>query len=131
MLYDGDCGFCLWSVAEVLKRDRDGRLRPVGIQTAEGAELLAGMAAARRLRSWHLVTEHGELFSAGDALRPLLDRLDRPVLARLTGAFPGPTRLGYQLVAGSRGTLGRLVGTAARLRADAIVTAHTDAQAQG
>lgn len=128
LLYDRDCGFCRWSVAAVLKRDWAKRLRPVGIETDEGAELLSGMAASHRLASWHLVTEGGELFSGGDALGPLLERLDRPVLARLAGAFPAPTRLGYGLVARSRRTLGRLVGQAARRRADAIVAARSDVQ---
>lgn len=127
LLYDRDCGFCRWSVAAVLKRDRGGRLRPVGIQTDEGAKLLSEMPAARRLASWHLVTEQGELVSGADALRPLLDRLDRPLLVRLVEAFPGPMRLGYELLAGSRGALGRLVSTAAGQRADAIITVRAEA----
>ncbi|MFI5027407.1 MAG: hypothetical protein ACHQCF_00315 [Solirubrobacterales bacterium] len=44
VLYDRDCGFCRWSLDKVLAWGRD-RLRPVKIQSEEGARLLASIPA--------------------------------------------------------------------------------------
>ena len=32
VLYDGDCGFCKWSLAKLLAWDRRGALRPLPLQ---------------------------------------------------------------------------------------------------
>ena len=59
-------------MARVLGADRRRALRPVAIQSAEGAALLAGLDEARRMASWHLVDPEGRRTSAGAAVAPLL-----------------------------------------------------------
>jgi predicted DCC family thiol-disulfide oxidoreductase YuxK len=108
ILYDRDCGFCKWSLDKLLLWDRAGRLRPVAIQSEEGGELLAGMSAAKRLDSWHLVRPDGTVISAGAAAAPLARLLPggRP-LAILFRTFPGATERAYRWVADHRGALAR------------------------
>jgi predicted DCC family thiol-disulfide oxidoreductase YuxK len=114
LLYDSDCGFCRWSVDKVLAWDRRGRLRPVALQDAQAGALLDGMAAAERMRSWHLVLPDGRLYSAGAALAPLTRLLPggRP-LAVLLSLAPGLTERTYRLVARNRDRFGRLLGKTA------------------
>ena len=45
VLYDEDCGFCRWSLDKILLWDRRHALRPVAIQSEEGARLLAAIPA--------------------------------------------------------------------------------------
>lgn len=118
LLYDRDCGFCVWSLAWILAWDRDRRLRPVPLQGEEAGRLLSGMARERRMASFHLVTVDGTVLSGGDAA-PLLLRLlpGGFVLAGLTTGLPGATRSAYRLVAGHRTWWGRAVSESARARA--------------
>jgi len=110
VLYDEDCGFCRWSLDKILAWDRRGRLRPVAIQSEEGARLLASMPESERLDSWHLVEPSGAVRSGGDAAAPLTELLPggKP-LAALFSAFPGPTGRAYRLVAANRDRLARLL----------------------
>ena len=110
LLYDSDCGFCRWSLHVILRWDRHQRLRPVAIQSPEGARLLADMSEAARLDSWHLVQPDGSVASGGAAAAPLARLLPggRP-LVLLFDAFPGATERVYRWVAEHRGRLGRLV----------------------
>jgi predicted DCC family thiol-disulfide oxidoreductase YuxK len=110
VLYDGECGFCKWSLDKILAWDRAERLRPVRIQSDEGERLLAGLEPQARLDSWHLVTSNGRLFSAGAAAEPLARLLPggRP-LAALFRAFPGLTERGYRYVADHRDRWARLL----------------------
>jgi len=114
VLYDGDCGFCKWSLDKILLWDRGGSLRPVAIQSREGDELLASIEPARRLDSWHLVEPGGRVSSAGAAAEPLARLLPagRP-LAVMFHSFPRFTDRAYRWVAAHRNELARL------LRADA------------
>ena len=50
LLYDASCGFCRWAVAQVLRRDRALRLRPVRIQSEEGERLSAVLDPAAQER---------------------------------------------------------------------------------
>ena len=59
VLYDSDCGFCRWALAQVLRWDRAQRLRPVPIESDEGNALLTGVPLDERLESWHLVLGDG------------------------------------------------------------------------
>jgi predicted DCC family thiol-disulfide oxidoreductase YuxK len=110
VLYDQDCGFCRWSLDKILAWDRRERLRPVAIQSDEGARLLASIPEDRRLDSWHLVEPSGSLRSAGAGAAPLVALLPagRP-LAALFRAFPGATDRGYRWVASNRDRLARLL----------------------
>jgi predicted DCC family thiol-disulfide oxidoreductase YuxK len=111
LIYDDDCGFCRWSLERVLRWDRDRRVRPIPLRSAEADRLLAGMAPERRAASWHLVTGDGGVASGGAAVAPLLRRLPGGgPLAAVAAALPGPTDAAYRLVATNRDRLGRLLG---------------------
>jgi predicted DCC family thiol-disulfide oxidoreductase YuxK len=110
VLYDRDCGFCKWALNKLLRWDRARRLEPVPIQSAEGGRLLADLDPQKRLDSWHLITDTGELYSAGAAAAPLARALPggRP-LAAVFAAFPGSTETAYRYVAGHRNAIARLL----------------------
>ena len=108
LLYDGDCGFCRWSVGKVLAWDRNDRLRPVALRNPEAERLLPSMDASLMMSSWHLVTPDGRTHSGGAVADPLLRLLPggKP-LAAICQAFPSATERIYRLVARNRGRFGR------------------------
>ena len=111
LLYDADCGFCRWSLDKILARDRDRRIRPVPLQSAEADTLLPGMDRDTKMASWHLVTPHGTVYSAGDAVAPLMTLLPRGApVAGVAKVSPGLTRAAYRLVARNRTRFGRMLG---------------------
>ncbi|MFL5912891.1 MAG: thiol-disulfide oxidoreductase DCC family protein [Gaiellaceae bacterium] len=110
ILYDSDCGFCKWTLAQVLRLDRERRLRPVALQSPEAEALLPGMGEEERMESWHLVTPDGEVSSAGAAFDPLTRILGRGrPFGALTRRFPRAAEVGYHWVANHRSFFGRLV----------------------
>ena len=111
LLYDADCGLCRWALGHVLAWDRAGRLRPVPLQSDEGAALLTPMEPAERMASWHLVANDGRVWSGGAAVAPLARVLPfgRPAAA-LAEAFPLTTDRAYRWVASHRRRLGSLIG---------------------
>jgi predicted DCC family thiol-disulfide oxidoreductase YuxK len=114
LLYDSDCGFCRWSVDKVLAWDRRRTVRPLALQDPEAETLLPGMDATERMASWHLVTQDGQIYSAGAAAPPLLRLLPGgrgP--ATVLAAFPRLTDHAYRFVARNRDRFGRLVGHSA------------------
>ena len=125
ILYDEDCGFCRVCLALVLAWDRRRRLRPVALQSAEADRLLDGMGAERRMASWHLVGPGGEVRSGGDAFAPLFRFLPggRP-LAAFARRLPRAARAVYDLVAGNRSRLGRLIPGGVRRRSDALINSR-------
>ena len=111
VLYDRDCGFCRWTLAKILRLDRDRRLRPLPIQSAEGQRLLANIPEEDRLASWHLATSDGEVRSAHEGFPGLFSRLPAGApIALLTGALPGPFDAGYRALVANRTRLGRRIG---------------------
>lgn len=128
VLYDRDCGFCRWLLAQLLAWDRARRLRPVAIQDEEGQRLLAGMSEERKLASWHLIGADGEIHSGGAGFPPLFEQLPGGgPFAALTGRFPGLSERAYRLVADNRVALSKPVPQSAKRRA----TAAIDARARG
>ena len=122
MLYDRDCGFCRWSLAQLLALDRRSALRPVALGTAEADRLLADLSEEQRQASWHLVSPGGPRWSAGAGAPPLLRLLPggrgpAAVLERI----PTATERTYRWVAEHRSTLSRLIPEAAKARADARI----------
>ncbi len=118
LLYDAGCGFCTWCVAVLLAWDRRGALRPVPIQGAEGAALLADLDEPARMASWHLVAPGGARSSGGAAVAPLLRLLPGGgPAAALASRIPGPVDAAYRGVVRRRGRLGRVVGRRAIARA--------------
>jgi predicted DCC family thiol-disulfide oxidoreductase YuxK len=109
-LYDEDCGFCKWSLGKILAWDRSRKLRPVPIQSQEGQALLADVPEDRRLDSWHLVDESGNVRSAGAGFGTLFDILPGGApLAAGARRFPGATERAYRAVAGNRTRLAKLL----------------------
>jgi predicted DCC family thiol-disulfide oxidoreductase YuxK len=125
VLYDGECGFCAWGVAWLLRWDRARRLRAIPIQSEEGARVLAGVPPALRLTSWHVADEHGRLYSGGAALGPVLEEIPRAgPLAALARSCPRATEATYRFVAERRVSFGRLVPSAAKQRARVLIAAR-------
>ena len=100
ILYDSDCGFCRWSLAQLLRLDRRDRLRPVPLQQPEADTLLSGTARDERMASWHLVDDGGQVYSGRDAFAPVLRLIagGRP-FAALLAAFPSVGDVAYRTVA--------------------------------
>jgi len=133
VLYDADCGFCRWSVAWLLQRDRHHRLVPVAIQSDAGQELLdaAGIPPDERLRKAH-AHRSGDppqaLRSGGDAA-PLVAAQLRGVSGRAAAAVmrASPTlvrRVIYGKIAANRIGLGRFVSAERRAAADELLARH-------
>jgi predicted DCC family thiol-disulfide oxidoreductase YuxK len=123
VLYDDDCGFCRWSLAALLRRDRH-RLVIAPIQSAEAQALLdeAEVPVADRLRAAHAVPLDGPpaaLRSGGDAVPLVLGTVGLGLAGRL--APPLLRRLVYGAIAGNRTLLGRGVGTQRRADADRVI----------
>ena len=118
VLYDADCGVCVWLMGKVLAWDRRGRLRPVALVAPQAEPLVGDLGEEERMASWHIVVADGSRASAGRGLAPLLRRLPggRP-LAALAERFPRVADRGYWAVAGRRSALGRLVTAGAKRRA--------------
>jgi predicted DCC family thiol-disulfide oxidoreductase YuxK len=111
VLYDEDCGFCRWSLDRLLRWDREGRLRPVSIQSEEGDRLLADLREEERLASWHLIAPDGRRTSGGAAAAPLARLLPAGApVAILAETFPRTTDRLYRWVARHRDDLGRRLG---------------------
>jgi len=114
ILYDADCGVCKIVLAGILALDR-GRYRPLALQDPRAAELLPGMAPAKRMESFHIVAADGTVHSAGDGLAELIPGLER---------FPRLAGRGYWLVARNRARLGKLIPDAAKRRAERRIAAR-------
>jgi predicted DCC family thiol-disulfide oxidoreductase YuxK len=122
VLYDGDCGFCKWLLAALLRWDRGARLRPVALQRPEADELLAELAPPERMESWHLVSPAEERSSGGAALPALLRLLPGGrVPAAAFARAPRLTERGYRWVADHRSGLSKLVPAGAKRRAGRYV----------
>jgi len=119
VLYDDDCGFCVWCMGKVLALDRRGVLEPVALQDPRAPALLPGMDEETRMRSWHLV-EGGRVSSAGQAFGPLLRLLLGARAAVLADRA-------YYAVANRRSAFGKLVTEAAKRRARARIAEHRQA----
>jgi predicted DCC family thiol-disulfide oxidoreductase YuxK len=118
VLYDADCGLCLWVMAKVLAWDRGGRLHPVALDSADADEIVGDLSQERRMASWHIALADGRRESAGRALGPLLRVLPggRP-FASLVERFPAVADRAYFALADRRSALGKLVSGGARRRA--------------
>lgn len=127
-LWDRDCGFCAWTLSQLLRADRRGLLRTAPIQGPEGERYLGAMPLEQRLTSWHLVDDDGTVYSGGEALTEVLRHLPAGrLLAAVTGRVPGLTERAYAWVARHRSALSRPIPAAAKDRARARVQARSTA----
>lgn len=111
VLYDTDCNICKTIMETLLTWDgRRRRLRPVPIQSPEGAVLLREVAPELRLASFHLVREDGTVVSGGPALAQLFRSLPGGfVVARALEVSPDATTAAYQWIAANRVSLSRFI----------------------
>lgn len=125
VLYDADCGFCVWVLSGLLAWDRARHLRPMALQRPAASRLLADVPAAERMASWHLISPAGGRHSGGDAVIHLL-RLLPGGWAPATGFACSPrlTDRAYRWVAEHRSQLSRLVPATAKHNARRRVLAR-------
>jgi predicted DCC family thiol-disulfide oxidoreductase YuxK len=129
VIYDPDCGFCRWSLALLLRADRDRRLRPLALGTEEADELLGDLEPHQRAASWHLVAADGRRDSGGAALPKVLEQLPHGrTPAGVFAQFPDATERGYRWVADHRSLLSRMLPSAAKRRATSLIRARTSAR---
>ncbi|MCS7273460.1 MAG: DUF393 domain-containing protein [Fimbriimonadales bacterium] len=67
LLWDGACGFCAWVVAQVRRRDTQGRFRIVPFQSAP-PELVQQVSLESLQRALHVITADGRILRAGRAV---------------------------------------------------------------
>ena len=110
VLYDADCGFCIWAVDRLGARIEPGAVEMVPLQSPRADELLAGrIDETAKWESWHFVEPAGALYSGGAAVPRLLRHVrGGRTLGRLAARFPRVTAAAYRLVARHRGRLGRI-----------------------
>jgi predicted DCC family thiol-disulfide oxidoreductase YuxK len=125
VLYDADCGFCRWTLAALLRWDRDVRLLPVEIQSAEGQALLHDVPPDRRLASAHAVTPEGHVYSGGAAAEHVARLLPAGApFAAAAHALERPVDRSYRWVADHRTGLSRFVPSGFKDRAAARIERH-------
>ncbi len=132
VIYDADCGFCRWSLALLLRADRDHRLRPLALGTPEADRLLAGMPRDEQFASWHLVDPSRRVTSAGAGLPVVLRLMPGGQLpAGMLALIPGLTERGYRWIAGHRTTFGPRIPDGAKRRASERIAARETALRAG
>jgi predicted DCC family thiol-disulfide oxidoreductase YuxK len=125
VFYDSECGFCRWSLALLLRLDRNRRLVPRRLTSPRADESLSDLTDEQRMASWHLVAPDGHRWSGGLALAPVLRLLPGGgVFAAALDRVPALAQRGYDWVAAHRSTLGRLVPAKAKRRANEVIDRH-------
>lgn len=81
ILWDGACDFCAWSIAQVRRRDKDGRFRIVPFQAAP-AELLSRTTPEALRQGVHVITVDGRVLRNGRAVLFIAEQLGYGWLAR-------------------------------------------------
>jgi predicted DCC family thiol-disulfide oxidoreductase YuxK len=132
VLYDADCGLCIWLLAALLRLDTAGNLEPIALQDTRAARALADLTHQQRMASWHLLAPSGERWSAGAALPPLLRLLPHGLIpAIMASVSPHLTERVYRWVAAHRTQLSRLVPARAKANARRAVAARQAPVAEG
>jgi predicted DCC family thiol-disulfide oxidoreductase YuxK len=109
VFYDGNCGFCRWSLTLALRFDKNTRLQPLPLQTP-GLLAAHSIALADAEKALHVVTPEGQVVQAGWALWAILRELPWWRAARVLWYIPGFAALadwGYYRIANNRDRLGR------------------------
>jgi len=109
ILYDAECGFCVWAVSVFLRLDRHRALATRPIQDCLDS-LLQDLPREEALASFHTWVPGGRRSSAGAALRTVL--LSLPglgLVGQMLGRSPRLAEAAYAAVALRRGLLARFV----------------------
>ncbi|MEM6430570.1 MAG: DUF393 domain-containing protein [Deinococcota bacterium] len=109
VLYDGDCGFCQWSVNLALKLDRHNRLEPRPLQTP-GLLEQHNIARQDAETALHVVMPSGQVVRAGGAIQAIICELPLWRGAQVLWFVPGFGKLAdwlYARVAANRHVLGK------------------------
>lgn len=110
IIWDGDCGFCQWSVQRLMRRDRHGRFDDVPRQRATQPPMTPELMerTSREVVVW---TRDGELLGGADAVLFVLGETGWGFMARLLAKRPciGLMRWGYRWVADHRLLISRLL----------------------
>jgi predicted DCC family thiol-disulfide oxidoreductase YuxK len=115
VLYDAECGFCMWTLSGLLTWDRARRLRPMALQHSDANRLLADVSPAERMASWHLISPAGTRHSGGAAIVQALRLLPAGRMpAAALAHFPRFAERAYGWVAEHRSQLSRLIPAAAK-----------------
>jgi predicted DCC family thiol-disulfide oxidoreductase YuxK len=131
VLYDAECGFCVWALSCLLAWDRAHCLRPTALQQVEAGHLLAGIQSAERMASWHLISPACTRYSGGAAVVQVLRLLPGGQMpAAVFTHFPKLTEKAYRWVADHRSQLSRLIPMTAKRNARRRVQEHVDGRAQ-
>ena len=88
IFYDGNCGFCRWSVSLALRFDARARLQPIPLQTP-GVLEAQGIARADAEKALHVLTSEGRVVCAGWALWAIVRELPWWRSLRLLWRVPG------------------------------------------
>ena len=111
VLYDSDCGFCMWCVKQLQKLDNDQQLNPVALQTPDVLKR-HNIAFTDAIKSLHVVHPDGRISNAGNAMRDIISTLrwlwPARYLWKLPG-FPALMNYGYYLVANNRQQASKLL----------------------
>jgi predicted DCC family thiol-disulfide oxidoreductase YuxK len=125
VLYDEDCGFCLWTVRQLRTLDRERRLEmmPLGHATHHPRRPDVALVAAGHdlRRSIHVLRDDGEVRQGGRAMLEILDVLPGGWLLRPWTLLPGvapAVDAAYRLIAARRALLSRVVARASAAPCD-------------
>ncbi len=103
LFWDGECGFCRRAIAWVKQRDSTDQIQAVPYQDAPRPPMTDKLAQ-RCERAVQVVTQEGDILSAGRACLYVLEKVGYPRLARL-GRLPPLiwcVEIGYWLMARNR-----------------------------
>ena len=90
LLYDENCSLCVRFMQEVKRRDRRGRIVPVGFQDPRIPTLVPSMTREKLENSFHLVLPDGTVKSGPQAMPSLLGLLPGlRLVGWLLGVLPG------------------------------------------
>ncbi len=111
VLWDGACDFCAWSVAQLRRRDKQGRFRIAPFQSAP-QELLQRTTPNSLQRGVHVFTADGRVLRGGRAVLFIGEQLGYGWLTRPLSLPPmvwGVDAV-YWVIARLRGKLSRWMG---------------------
>ncbi len=110
VLYDGECGFCRWCTAVLVRVDRRHQLAPRPLADPSVPRLLAQVPPHEWATSWHLVAPSGRVHSAGRAVIVVCGLLPGfGGLGLLCRAAPNLTEWVYAGLARRRRFFGRFI----------------------